>query len=85
MIDGGAGFAREVYEREGRGAWAQAMPLVLEKLGYLGLETAPPGGARRPAYMGAPRGYPRAAPAGRGLDAARAGLAGSGEAQLLVE
>ena len=85
FIDGGAGFAREVYEREGRGAWAQAMPLVLEKLGYLGLETAPP------AALADPRTWQRHAailaprlPAGAWTPRA-VGLAGSGRAQLLVE
>lgn len=85
LIDGGAGFAREVYERERRGAWAQAMPLVLEKLGYLGLETAPP------AALADPRTWQRHAailaprlPPGSWTPRA-VGLAGSGRAQLLVE
>lgn len=84
-IDPGVGFARRVYEREGRGAWAQAMPLVLEKLGYLGLETAPP------AALADPRTWERHAvilaprmPAGAWTPEAVA-LAGSGRAQLLVE
>jgi ubiquinone/menaquinone biosynthesis C-methylase UbiE len=85
LIDGGADFAREVFEREGRGAWAQAMPLVLEKLGYLGLETA------TPAALADPRSWERHAailvprlPAEAWTPRAIA-LAGSGEAQLLVE
>lgn|GEM_PF-2154981 len=85
LIDGGADFAREVYEREGRAEWAQAMPLVLEKLGYLGLETA------SPAALADPRSWERHAailvprlPAGAWTPRAVA-LAGSGRAQLLVE
>lgn len=85
LIDPGADFARQVYEREGRGAWAQALPLVLEKLGYLGLETAPPPALTDPrtwqrhAAILAPR-----LPAGAWTPRAVA-LAGSGRAQLLVE
>ena len=85
LIDGGADFAREVYEREGRGDWAQAMPLVLEKLGYLGLTTA------APAALADPRSWERHAailvprlPAGAWTPRAVA-LAGSGRAQLLTE
>jgi ubiquinone/menaquinone biosynthesis C-methylase UbiE len=85
LIDGGADFAREVYEREGRGDWAQAMPLVLEKLGYLGLQTA------GPAALADPRSWERHAailvprlPAGAWTPRAVA-LAGSGRAQLLTE
>lgn len=85
FIDAGADHAREVYRREGRGAWAQAMPLVLEKLGYLGLETAPP------AALADPRTWRRYAailvprlPAGAWTPPAVA-LAGSGRAQLLTE
>jgi len=85
LIDAGADFACEVYEREGRGEWAQAMPLVLEKLGYLGLETA------GPAALADPRSWERHAailvprlPAGAWSPRAVA-LAGSGRAQLLVE
>jgi SAM-dependent methyltransferase len=85
LISGGADFAREVYEREGRADWAQAMPLVLEKLGYLGLETA------APAALADPRSWERHAailvprlPAGAWTERAVA-LAGSGRAQLLVE
>lgn len=85
LIDGGPAFAREVYEREGRADWAQAMPLVLEKLGYLGLETAPPIALADPrtwerhAAVLAPRLPP-------GVWTQRAvALAGSGRAQLLVE
>jgi SAM-dependent methyltransferase len=85
LIDGGADFAREVYEREGRADWAQAMPLVLEKLGYLGLETA------APAALADPRSWERHAailaprlPAGAWTPRAVA-LAGSGKAQLLTE
>jgi SAM-dependent methyltransferase len=85
LIDSGADFARAVYEREGRADWAQAMPLVLEKLGYLGLETAPP------AALADPRTWERHAailaprlPAGAWSPRAVA-LAGSGRAGLLVE
>ena len=85
LIESGAGFAREVYEREGRGDWAQALPLVLEKLGYLGLETAAPGA------LADPRSWERHAailvprlPAGSWTPRAVA-LAGSGRAQLLTE
>jgi ubiquinone/menaquinone biosynthesis C-methylase UbiE len=85
LIDPGAGFARGVYEREGRGDWAQAMPLVLEKLGYLGLETAGPDA------LADPRSWERHAailaprlPAGAWTPRAVA-LAGSGRAGLLAE
>ncbi|HEY8809662.1 MAG TPA: hypothetical protein VIM28_06540, partial [Solirubrobacterales bacterium] len=85
LIDAGTDFAREVYEREGRADWAQAMPLVLEKLGYLGLETA------APAVLADPRTWERHAailvprlPVGAWTSRAVA-LAGSGRAQLLVE
>lgn len=84
-IDPGADFARAVYEREGRAEWAQALPLVLEKLGYLGLVTAPP------AALADPRTWERHAailvprlPAGAWTPRAVA-LAGSGRAQLLTE
>jgi ubiquinone/menaquinone biosynthesis C-methylase UbiE len=85
LIDGGTDLAREVYEREGRADWAQAMPLVLEKLGYLGLQTA------RPAALADPRTWEQHAvilaprlPAGAWTPRAVA-LAGSGKAQLLTE
>jgi SAM-dependent methyltransferase len=85
LISGGADFAREVYEREGRADWAQAMPLVLEKLGYLGLTTAGPDA------LADPRSWERHAailvprlPAGAWTQRAVA-LAGSGRAQLLAE
>jgi SAM-dependent methyltransferase len=85
LISGGADFAREVYEREGRADWAQAMPLVLEKLGYLGLATA------GPEALADPRSWERHAailvprlPAGAWTPRAVA-LAGSGRAQLLAE
>jgi ubiquinone/menaquinone biosynthesis C-methylase UbiE len=42
LVSGGDDFAREVYAREGAADWAQAMPLVLEKLGYLDFATAGP-------------------------------------------
>ena len=42
VITGGTDFARHVYSEEQRGDWAQALPLVLEKLGYLDFETAGP-------------------------------------------
>jgi ubiquinone/menaquinone biosynthesis C-methylase UbiE len=85
LISGGADFARDVYQREGRAEWAQAMPLVLEKLGYLGLSTAGPEALadprvwRRHAAILAPR-LPRGSWTPRALE-----LAGSGRAQLLVE
>lgn len=85
LITGGAEFARDVYEHEGRADWAQAMPLVLEKLGYLGLATA------GPAALGEPRTWERHAavlvsrlPEGSWTPEALE-LAGSGRAQLLVE
>jgi SAM-dependent methyltransferase len=85
LIDAGEERAREIYEREGRADWAQAMPLVLEKLGYLGLETAPP------AALADPRSWERHAailvprlPAGAWSPRAVA-LAGSSRAQLLAE
>jgi ubiquinone/menaquinone biosynthesis C-methylase UbiE len=85
LISGGADFAREVYEREGRADWAQAMPLVLEKLGYLGLATAGPDA------LADPRTWERHAailvprlPAGAWTQRAVA-LVGSGKAQLLTE
>jgi SAM-dependent methyltransferase len=85
LISGGADFARDVYEREGRADWAQAMPLVLEKLGYLGLETAPP------TALADPRTWERHAailvprlPAGA-WSARAVALAGSGRAGLLAE
>lgn len=84
-IDAGQDFAREVYEREGRGAWAQAMPLVLEKLGYLGLEIAEPAVLADPftwerhAAILVPR-LPAGAWTSRALE-----LAGAGRAQLLAE
>ena len=85
LISGGANFARDVYEREGRADWAQAMPLVLEKLGYLGMTTA------GPEALADPRAWERHAailaprlPAGAWSPAA-VELAGSGRTQLLVE
>lgn len=85
LISGGADQARDVYAREGRADWAQAMPLVLEKLGYLGLTTAAPAALadprtweRYPAVL-VPR-LPDGAWSPRALE-----LAGTGRAQLLVE
>jgi SAM-dependent methyltransferase len=85
LISGGARHARDVYAREGRGDWAQAMPLVLEKLGYLGIATAAPAALgdpstwRRHAAILVPR-LPRGAWPARALE-----LIGSGRAQLLAE
>lgn len=85
LIGGGEDFARRVYESEGRADWAQALPLVLEKLGYLGLETAPPTALADPrtwerhAAILVPR-LPAAAWTPRAV-----ALAGSGKAQLLTE
>ncbi|HWH44412.1 MAG TPA: hypothetical protein VNT32_06750, partial [Thermoleophilaceae bacterium] len=42
LVTGGVGFARQVFEGERRGYWSQALPLVLEKYGYLGVATAGP-------------------------------------------
>jgi ubiquinone/menaquinone biosynthesis C-methylase UbiE len=85
LITGGADFARTVYEREGRADWAEAMPLVLEKLGYLGFETAGPAALASPstwsryAAVLVPR-LPQGSWTPRAME-----LAGSGRAQLLVE
>lgn len=85
LISGGADFAREVYDREGRADWAQAMPLVLEKLGYLGMATAGPDALADPrtwerhAAILVPR-LPAGAWTPRAVE-----LAGSGKAQLLTE
>lgn len=85
LISGGDDLAREVYEHEGRADWGQALPIVLEKLGYLGLSTAPPAALADPrswehhAVILAPR-----LPAGAWTPRAIA-LAGSGKAQLLAE
>jgi hypothetical protein len=48
VVRADAGFAREIFRREGRGLWSQALPLVLEKHGYLGVELAGPEAMRRP-------------------------------------
>jgi SAM-dependent methyltransferase len=85
LISGGARHARDVYEREERVEWAQAMPLVLEKLGYLAFATAAPAALadsrtwQRHAAILVPR-LPAGAWTPRALE-----LAGSGRAQLLVE
>ncbi len=42
LITGGPEQARRVFRDERRGDWAQATPLVLEKLGYLGFAVAGP-------------------------------------------
>ena len=42
LIHGGDEFARTVFSQEGHADWAQAMPLVLEKLGYLDFEVTGP-------------------------------------------
>ncbi|MFZ0385217.1 MAG: class I SAM-dependent methyltransferase [Solirubrobacteraceae bacterium] len=42
LVTGGDTFARHVFATEGRADWAQAVPLVLEKLGYLDFDTAEP-------------------------------------------
>lgn len=85
LISGGADFARDVYEREGRGDWAQAMPLVLEKLGYLGFAVS------GPEALADPRTWERHAavlvtrlPVGSWTPEA-VELAGAGRARLLVE
>ena len=46
FIHGGDDFARSVFRTEGRGYWSQALPLVLEKHGYLAVETAGPDALR---------------------------------------
>ena len=85
LINGGEDFARDVYEREGRADWSRALPLVLEKLGYLGVATA------GPEALEDPRTWERHAailacrlPPGSWTPRALE-LAGSGRAQLLVE
>lgn len=42
LVRGGRETARDLYKNDGRVEWAQAIPLVLEKLGYLGVEVASP-------------------------------------------
>ena len=42
FVHGGRALAREVFATEGRCEWSQALPLVLEKHGYLSLEEAGP-------------------------------------------
>ena len=42
FVHGGDDFARAIFSREGRGYWAQALPLVLEKYGYVGVDLAGP-------------------------------------------
>ena len=42
IVTGGDAFARAVYQDEGRVDWAQALPLVLEKLGFLDFDVAAP-------------------------------------------
>lgn len=85
LITGGADFARHVYEREERVDWAQAMPLVLEKLGYLGLATADPAALADPDTWDRHAAIlvPRLPPGSWTPGAIE--LAGSGRAQLLVE
>jgi SAM-dependent methyltransferase len=48
IVTGGDPFARSVFEGEDRADWSQAMPLVLEKLGYLDFEVAGPEALGRP-------------------------------------
>ncbi|MHB8656847.1 MAG: methyltransferase domain-containing protein [Solirubrobacteraceae bacterium] len=42
FIASGEELQRQVFETEGRAAWSDALPLVLEKHGFLALETAGP-------------------------------------------
>ncbi len=49
FVSGGAEFARRVFQTEGRGYWSQALPLVLEKHGYLDVDTAGPESLEDPA------------------------------------
>ena len=42
FVSGGAEYARRVFATERRGYWSQALPLVLEKHGYLGVKVAGP-------------------------------------------
>ena len=42
FVHGGDPLAREVLQREQRGEWSQALPIVLEKWGYLCFEEAGP-------------------------------------------
>lgn len=84
-ISGGDSVARRVFEEEGRADWAQALPLVLEKLGYLDMDVA------GPEALGDAATWERYAailvpkiPAGAWTPRAEE-LAASGRAQLLVE
>ena len=49
FVSGGAGFARRVFQTEGRGYWSQALPLVLEKHGYLDVAMSGPESLEDPA------------------------------------
>jgi hypothetical protein len=42
FVHGGNAFARLLFRSERRAYWAQALPVVLEKYGYLDVEEAPP-------------------------------------------
>lgn len=42
FVSGGAEYARRVYRTEHRGYWSQALPLVLEKHGYLDVNVGGP-------------------------------------------
>jgi SAM-dependent methyltransferase len=85
LIDGGDANSRRVYETEGRGDWARAFPLVLEKLGYLDFEVAGPDALadeytwHAPAVLLVAR-LPQAAWSDRAI-----GLAGTGRTKALIE
>jgi len=51
FIHGGDDFARHVFRTEQRGYWSQALPLVLEKHGYLAVESAGPEALRDPELL----------------------------------
>ncbi len=85
LVTGDEAFAREVFRSEGRADWAQAMPLVLEKLGYLDFETADPRALADERVWNAPRVLLVArVPAGAWSDRAIE-LARRGRARALIE
>jgi ubiquinone/menaquinone biosynthesis C-methylase UbiE len=85
LVTGGRQGARDSFKNDGRVDWAQAAPLVLEKLGYLGIEVASPDVLDRPLTWQRHAAVLVTAAAARSWT--REGLARSkeGPAQILLE
>lgn len=85
LIQGEKAAAKRIYETENRVDWAQAMPLVLEKLGYLGVTISGPKVLRDPRTWDQHGAILVPTLGADDWDERSLELAGSGRAQVLLE